>query len=414
MDRPLSESAQKSNKLKLATNISKWAGGLLILVLALHWLFSPSVNRSTLRTAVVEQGTITATVNAGGVVIPLIEETIASELETQLVKVIAQQGAKVSKGDVIMLLNPQRVELEVDNIEEKIALKDTQIQAKQLQLSKAVNDIDSRYELLEVDLQSRATRAERLNQLSGIGAFSKHELLESELNVKRTKIEMRQLKQSKQDLKLTTKAEIEGLNLEKSILQKSLLEQKRLLSATTVRASRDGVLTWLKNEEGASVTISEPLAKIADHSKFKIEATLSDFYSTQLTEGMSAQIYHDDKVIMGELSSLSPTIENGVMKIQVKLAEGNYQNLRSNQRVDVGLVLETIPQTMILPKGPYVSGRGLHQVFVIRDDNAFRTEVEIGTSNPNQHQIISGLLIGDEVIISDVKDYLHLEQFSIN
>lgn len=414
MDRPLSESAQKSNKLKLVTNISKWAGGLLILVFALHWLFSPSVNRSTLRTAVVEQGTITATVNAGGVVIPLIEETIASELETQLVKVIAQQGAKVSKGDVIMLLNPQRVELEVDNIEEKIALKDTQIQAKQLQLSKAINDIDSRYELLEVDLQSRATRAERLNQLSGIGAFSKHELLESELNVKRTKIEMRQLKQSKQDLKLTTKAEIEGLNLEKSILQKSLLEQKRLLSATTVRASRDGVLTWLKNEEGASVTISEPLARIADHSKFKIEATLSDFYSTQLTEGMSAQIYHDDKVIMGELSSLSPTIENGVMKIQVKLAEGNYQNLRSNQRVDVGLVLETIPQTMILPKGPYVSGRGLHQVFVIRDDNAFRTEVEIGTSNPNQHQIISGLLIGDEVIISDVKDYLHLEQFSIN
>jgi len=414
MDRPLSESAQKSNKLKLVTNISKWAGGLLILVFALHWLFSPSVNRSTLRTAVVEQGTITATVNAGGVVIPLIEETIASELETQLVKVIAQQGAKVSKGDVIMLLNPQRVELEVDNIEEKIALKDTQIQAKQLQLSKAINDIDSRYELLEVDLQSRATRAERLNQLSGIGAFSKHELLESELNVKRTKIEMRQLKQSKQDLKLTTKAEIEGLNLEKSILQKSLLEQKRLLSATTVRASRDGVLTWLKNEEGASVTISEPLARIADHSKFKIEATLSDFYSTQLTEGMSAQIYHDDKVIMGELSSLSPTIENGVMKIQVKLAEGNYQNLRSNQRVDVGLVLETIPQTMILPKGPYVSGRGLHQVFVIRDDYAFRTEVEIGTSNPNQHQIISGLLIGDEVIISDVKDYLHLEQFSIN
>ena len=414
MDRPLSESAQKSNKLKLVTNISKWAGGLLILVFALNWLFSPSVNRSTLRTAVVEQGTITATVNAGGVVIPLIEETIASELDTQLVKVIAQQGAKVSKGDVIMLLNPQRVELEVDNIEEKIALKDTQIQAKQLQLSKAINDIDSRYELLEVDLQSRATRAERLNQLSGIGAFSKHELLESELNVKRTKIEMRQLKQSKQDLKLTTKAEIEGLNLEKSILQKSLLEQKRLLSATTVRASRDGVLTWLKNEEGASVTISEPLARIADHSKFKIEATLSDFYSTQLTEGMSAQIYHDDKVIMGELSSLSPTIENGVMKIQVKLAEGNYQNLRSNQRVDVGLVLETIPQTMILPKGPYVSGRGLHQVFVIRDDYAFRTEVEIGTSNPNQHQIISGLLIGDEVIISDVKDYLHLEQFSIN
>lgn len=414
MDRPLSESTQKSNQFKLVIKLGKWGGAIVLLVFTLHWLFSPSVNRSTLRTAVVEQGTITATVNAGGVVVPMIEETIASEIDTQLVKVIAQQGAKVKKGDVIMLLNPQRVELDIDNIEEKIALKDTQIQTKQLQLVKAVNDIDSRHELLEVDLQSRATRAERLNQLSGIGAFSKHELLESELNVKRTKIEMRQLNQSKQDIKLTTEAEIAGLILEKSILQKSLLEQKRLLSATTVRASRDGVLTWLKNEEGASVTVSEPLVKIADHSKFRIEATLSDFYATQLTEGMTAEIYHDDKVIIGELSSLSPTIENGVMKIQVKIIDEKLYNLRSNQRVDVGLVSETIQQTMILPKGPYVSGRGLHQVFVIRGDSAFRAEVEIGISNPNQHQVVNGLMIGDEIIISDTSEYLHLKQFSIN
>ncbi len=414
MDRPLSESEQKTNQLKVVIKVAKWCALIAIVVYLLHWFFSPSVNRSTLRTATVEQGTMKATVNAGGIVVPMIEETIASQIDSQLVRVIAQRGAKVKQGEVIMLLNPQGVELEIDNIEEKIALKDTQIQTKNLQLGKSINDIDSRIELLEVDLQSRATRAERLNQLSGIGAFSKHELLESELDVKRTKIEIRQLKQSKQDLKLTTKAEIEGLNLEKSILKKSLLEQQRILASAKVRATRDGILTWLKNEEGASVSISEPLVKIADHSQFKIEATLSDFYASQLTEGMVAEIYHDDAVIQGQLASLSPTIENGVMKIQVTLSDNSNHRLRSNQRVDVGLVSKTIPQTLMLPKGPYVSGSGIHSVFVIRGDHAFRTKIEIGISNPHQHQVISGLKLGDQVIISDVSDYLHLPKFSLN
>jgi HlyD family secretion protein len=414
MDRPLSEATKKSNTLKLILKFGQWLGALVIIVVALNWLFSPSVNRSTLRTAKVTQGTITATVNAGGVVVPIVEETIASEIETRLVKVMAQQGAKVKQGQAIMLLNPQRVELEIDNIQEKIALKDTQVKTKNLQLTKSINDIDSRYELLEVDLQSRATRAERLNQLRGIGAFSKHELLESELNVKRTKIEMRQLLQSKIDLESTTKTEIEGLNLEKSILEKSLVEQQRLLAKATVRATRDGVLTWVKNEEGSSISVSEPLAKIADHSEFKIQATLSDFYASQLREGMVAEIYHNEQTINGQLASLSPTIENGVMKVQIKLAQPNHPSLRSNLRVDVGLVSDTVEETTKLPKGPYVSGRGIQQVFVIRGDTAYRTEIEVGLSNLNQYQIIRGLKVGDEVIISDVSDYLHLSQFSIN
>ncbi len=414
MDRPLSEATKKSNTLKLVLKFGLWLGALGIIVVALNWLFSPSVNRSTLRTAKVTQGTITATVNAGGLVVPVVEETIASEIDTRLVKVLVQQGAKVKQGQAIMLLNPQRVELEIENIQEKIALKDTQVKTKKLQLAKSINDIDSRYELLEVDLQSRATRAERLNQLKGIGAFSKHELLESELNVKRTKIEMRQLLQSKIDLKSTTKTEVEGLNLEKSILEKSLLEQRRLLAKATVRATRDGVLTWIKNDEGSSISVSEPLAKIADHSEFKIQATLSDFYASQLREGMAAEIYHNDQTINGQLASLSPTIENGVMKVQIKLNQPNHPSLRSNLRVDVGLVSDTVEQTAKLPKGPYVSGRGIQQVFVIRGDTAFKKEIEVGLSNPNEYQIIRGLKVGDEVIISDVSDYLHLTQFSIN
>lgn len=414
MDRPISQQALKAQKQQRWIRIIIAILMIFGLIYLIQSIFSPSVSRSSIRTDVVSKGTITATINAGGVVVPLEEETITSAIDSQILTVIAQLGANLKKGDLILELNTQGVELEMDSLKEKLALKDTQIKAKNLQLNKYINDIDSRYELLEVDLQSRVTKANSVKQLSGIGGFSKHELLESELNVKRTNIEMRQLRQSKIDHKSTTQAEIEGLTLEKSILNKELIEQQRLFNASSVKATRDGVLTWLKNDEGASVSLREPLAKISDTSRFRIEATLSDFYATQLFAGMAAEIVYKNQTISGRLGSLTPTIENGVMKILIVLDKPNNQLLRNNLRVDVGLVTESVNDALSLGKGTYVSGRGVHPVFVIRDNIAIKTEVEIGLSNANYYHIVSGLKEGDEVIVSDVSNFLHLNKFDIN
>jgi len=414
VDRPLSKATKNTHRVRLMIKSGAVLLIILLLIMSLQWLFTPSVSRANIRTAQVNQGTITATISAGGVVVPYAVETISAEFDTQILKVVVQPGAKLKKGDPIMLLNPQSVELEISNIKENLSLKDTQIETKKLQMSETLNDIDSRQELLLVDLESRQTRANRLQQLSGIGAFSKHELLESRLNVKRTKIEIRQLEQAKHDLRSKIDTEIEGLNLEKSILAKSLNEQQRKLSLSTVRATRDGVLSWLKNEEGASVSLREPLAKVSDVSRFRIEATLSDYYASQLKPGMGAEIYHNEQQIAGKLGSLSPTIENGVMKILIELDNQSEPLLRNNLRVDVGLVSETVTEALSLSKGPYISGRGIQQVFVIREDTAYKTEIEVGISNANYYQIKKGLNVGEQIIISDMSDYIHLDQLTIN
>lgn len=414
MDRPLSKSTKATNRLRLITKSGAVLVITILLMLGLQWIFTPSISFSKIRTAQVNLGTVTATISAGGVVVPYAVETISSEFDSQVLKVLLQPGAKVKKGDLIMLLNPQSVELEIASIREELALKDSQIETKKLQLTELLNDINSRYELLLVDLESRETRASRLKQLSGIGAFSKHELLESKLDVKRTKIEIRQLEQAIVDLKSKTDAELTGLNLEKSILAKSLAELQRKLVLSEVRASRDGVLSWLKNEEGASVAVREPLARVSDVSRYRIEATLSDFYASQLLPGMKAEIYYNDLKIAGRLSALSPTMENGVMKILIELQNSNEQLLKNNLRVDVGLVTKTVEDALSLSKGPYISGRGIQQVFVIRGNIAYKTEIEVGISNANFYQIKQGLSVGEKIIISDMSDYLHLDQITIN
>jgi HlyD family secretion protein len=385
-----------------------------LFIYSVNWLFTPSVNRSNLRTAKVSKQTITATINAGGLVVPMVEETISSEIASHVSRVFVRTGQHISKGDLILQLDTQKIMLAIDKIKEQIALKDSQIKTKKLIVNRSINDIGSRIELLEVDLQSRKTKQNKLNKLSFLGTFSSQDLLEAKLNVKRTKIEIRQLNQSIADLKSATQAEIETLNLEKSIFEKALAEQLRLEQFASVKATRNGILSWLKQDAGSSVSAGQPLAKIVDDSHFRIEATLSDFYASQLVPNMSAEITYQNQKLNGKLAQQTPSIENGVMKLSINLEQPDNTLLKNNLRVDVGLIIKTIDDTLVLSKGPYTSGRGIQNVFVIRNNTAYRTEVEIGLGSAKTHQISRGLSENDEVIISDVSEYLHLTQFAIN
>jgi multidrug efflux pump subunit AcrA (membrane-fusion protein) len=164
MDRPLS--VKNINQQKRAV----WLKALTVVVMltlfiySVNWLFAPSVNRANLRTAKVFKQTITATINAGGLVVPMVEETISSEIASHVSQVFVRPGQNISKGDLIIQLDTQKLMLAIDKIKEQVALKDSQIKTKKLIVNRSINDIGSRIELLEVDLESRMTKQNKLNK----------------------------------------------------------------------------------------------------------------------------------------------------------------------------------------------------------------------------------------------------------
>lgn len=414
MDRPLSSKKRSQQKLKF------WLKSFLLILIAIailrsvQWVLSPSIDRDKLRTSIVSAQDLVVTINSAGLVLPLSEETITSELNSHVSRVFVELGQRVNEGDSLVQLDTQKISLEIDNTLEKIALKDSQINTKKLNMSKSLNDLSSQLELLAVDLESRSTKKLKLAQLETVGAFSSQDLLEAELNVKRTNIEMRQLRQAMQDIRSTTEAEVTTLALEKNILLKALSEQKRLAQAALVTASRSGVVSWLNQDEGSSVIAGQSLVKIIDDSAFKIEASLSDFYASQLVPNMRAEIRYQDNIVYGKLTQQTPSIENGLMKLSITLDEPSNSLLKHNLRVDVGLITNTVNDALTLNKGAYVSGRGVHDVFVLKDGLAQKTKIEIGHSSTLLHEIKMGLKENDEVIISDMSDYLHLNQFTVN
>jgi HlyD family secretion protein len=410
----------KSQKELTQRTRGQWlkAGVALVVVILLLMQFrswiTPSIGRDSIRLATVEQGDIVATVTASGVIKPRIEEIVSSEINSRVVQVLARAGQSLKSGDELLKLDTSRIRLELDSLEERIALNRIAAVSKQLQSDKLFNDLNGRHELLEVDLESRVNRAERLGSLQSTGAVSKGDLEEARLDVRRTRIELRQIAETMDNLLLNTDAELEGIALERSILEKELREQQRLIDGAVVKAPRDGVLTWILDEEGTSVATGAPLTRIADLSAFNVEATISDFYAAQLTEGSTVIIDMGEKNLDARLSTILPALDQGSVNLEIDLADPSQTGLQANLRVDAHIVTGQSRDTLRVKNGPFVNGSGRQYIFILRDGVAYKTQVTIGLSNRDQVEIVDGAEAGDSIIISDMRDHIHMDQITVD
>ena len=71
------------------------------------------------------------------------------------------------------------------------------------------------------------------------------------------------------------------------------------------------------------------------------------------------------------------------------------------------------PIPLRVPKGPFAQGGATESVFVVQGDHAVRREARFGLSGYDFYEVLDGLDQGDEVILSDMKDYQRLERINL-
>jgi HlyD family secretion protein len=173
-------------------------------------------------------------------------------------------------------------------------------------------------------------------------------------------------------------------------------------------------LTWVVNEEGATVKKGDLLARIADLTSFRVEATISDVHANRLSVGLPAKVrISDTALVAGSIARINPTVSNGVITLVVNLKEPSDPLLRSNLRVDVLIETGRKDQVVRIKKGVFANGEGVRDVFVIRGNTAIKTPVRLGIAGTDYFEVVQGLLEGDEVIISDMTDYMHVKEVKL-
>ena len=416
MDRPIDPAFRRRQRGK---RIAYSAMGLAALVWLCVWLPSwirPALDPNRIRIAQVQWGAVEETIAASGTVVPQFEQIIFSPVHTRLVRILQKPGAVLQQGQVIVELDLNAARLEVEKRAEELALKQNRRTQLELDKRKKLSDLETRWRLKNLEFQRFKTRTAQLRELKGIGAVSGEELSQARLQEQRAEIELQQLQEDRRNLVESTAAQLEALQLEMNILEREGAEARRRLERADIRADRAGVLTAIAPEVGASIGQGQEIARIADLSSFRVDVTVSDIHARRLQEGLWVRLrINEEEYVKGHIARILPMVAGGTIQLEVELEDSAHALLRPNQRVDAYIVTARKDRVLRLKRGPFINGRsGLHEVFVVRGQTAVKTEVRIGIANFEYYEVEEGVLDGDEVIISDVKDYLHLDEVQIN
>ncbi len=413
MDRPLDADFRRARTMKRA-GLS--LTGVAVLAAIFFWgpgWISPSVSRARLRTARVDAGPIEAVISASGTVLPEIEEVLSSPVDARVLRILERPGANLLPGQPIVELDTTESLMAVEKLAQNVALKQNQQEKTRLDLERSLNDLDSQARVKDLQLQSYRSQLTRSRALWKEGLISEELLRQAELAEAQAVIELKKIQNEKENAQRATRAQLEGLALEMATVRKETDEARRQLRLAAPRAGRRGVLTWSLSEEGITVHKGDVLARIADLSSFRVEATLSDVHAKHMSVGLPVAVKVGEETLDGTVSNVLPTIKNGVMTVQIALRQKSSPLLRSNLRVDAFIVTGRHARALRVKKGPFADGEGPLDAFVVRGDRAYRTRIELGLSSFEEFEVVKGLAAGDEVIISDMKDYMHLREVRI-
>ena len=384
--------------------------------LVLGWglgLLRPSLKRSAVRTAVVDQGPVDATLSATGIVVPETEQALSSPVDARLLRVVRRAGSAVRRGDPIVELDVNASVLAVETLDQDLALKVNQQAKSKLALENTLSELNAQFEIKKLQLESARLEHERNRQLHDEGLTSTESLRKSEVAERQAGIELQRIEASRRNAQESTKTELAGLALELAKVEKAHQEARRVLGLATPTADRDGVVTWTLTEEGAAVRKGDVVARVADLSAFRVDASVSDAYASRLSAGLPVQVRIDDRVLDGTVTDVLPTVQNGVITVRVALKDPSHAALRPNLRIEVFIVTDHRDRALRVRKGSSTSGEGIQQVFVIRADRAVRTRVRFGIASFDYVEVAEGLSAGDEVVVSDMTDYQHLSSIRL-
>lgn len=376
-------------------------------------LLRPSVSRSRVRIEKVDRGPVEASITASGTVTPDLEEVISSPVDARVTRILKRAGDPIKAGEAILDLDLSEPTLAFGRIDRDVELKRNDQRRTRLDLQSRLADLDATTEAKRLEVESLRARLAQQTELASSGLVSKDGLREAQLNEAKAALELKRLIASRSIAEEMTKAQIDGMNLELATLESQRAEARRVLELGSTRVDRNSVVTWAVTEAGALVRRGEPLARLSDLKSFRIEATVSAVHGRALRAGLEALVRIGAVDLRGEVSTVEPTVRDGVMRLWIRLAEPTHPVLRPSLKADVYVVTDRRADAVRVARGPFLTGEGAQDVFVVREGGARRTRVELGLIGYDAVEISKGVQPGDELIVSDMTNYLHARELKL-
>ncbi|HVP00599.1 MAG TPA: efflux RND transporter periplasmic adaptor subunit [Bryobacteraceae bacterium] len=400
------EGVAKRKRIKLAIYIT-----LTVLVVgAISWKLmqlkpaAPSVERASVWIDAVKRGPMLREVRGLGSLQPEDIIWIPAAFDGQVDKIITHSGDDVKAGQVMLVLSNPDMQLAANDLEWQVKDAEAKFADLKVQLQSKTFDQQSVVASTQSDLQQAALQKEKEEQLGKMQ-------LESDLSVKlavakwdqaRNKYEMEKKKLDIQQQSVD--AQLASANVLIDKLLAAYMLKKQQVADLTIRAQINGRMQEMTLQVGQRVKPGDVLAKIAQPWKLKAELKIAETQAKDILLGQKADVDTRNGIIPGHVSRIDASIVNGTRTVDVKLDGPLPTGAVPDLSVDGVVEIERLADVVYVGRPVFGQPNSSVSVFKLDDDGkgATRVTVKLGRSSVNTIEVVDGLKVGDQVILSDM------------
>jgi HlyD family secretion protein len=405
MDREISKEVQRKEQRKQFIRIGTAVGGFIVLIVVVISMLQTSLKRKDLNISTVDKGVIEVSVSASGKVIPAFEEIINSPINSRIVEVYKRGGDSVDVGTPILKLDLQSAETEYNKQLDEEQMKSLQLEQQRVTNHNKLSEMEMNLKVSRMELDRKAVELRNERYLDSLGAGTTDKVRQVELGYNVSILKLKEDEQKYKNEQALAEADLKVKELELNIFRKSLAETRRTLEDAQIRSPRKAILTYVNNEIGSQIGQGAKVAIVSDLSHFKIEGEIADTYGDRIAAGSKAVIKIGSEKLDGTVSDVTPLSKNGVISFTVQLEEDNHKRLRSGLKTDVYVMNAVKDDVLRIANSSYYVGKGEYELFVVNGNQLLKRKVQLGDSNFEYVEVVSGLQEGDQVIVSDMNAY---------
>jgi HlyD family secretion protein len=364
---------------------------------------APTVEKETVLIDSVKRGLMLRQVRGPGTLVPEDVRWISAPVEGRIERIPALPGVEVTADTVLLEMSDPQIQQSA--LEAEAQLKAAQADYDDLKAQLENQLLSQQAQLAAAESQSEQAKLqeEADEKLAKDGLIPDLNLKLSRLRAtqlaKQASIERERVEQNRRSAEAQLAAQRARVGQARAMHEL----RRRQVESLRVRAGIAGQLQELPVQVGQSVTPGMVLARVARPEKLKAELRIPEVQAKEVSVGMKASIDTRPVVIPGRVVRVAPSSQDGSVVVDVALEGPLPPGARPNLSVDGTIEIERLENVLYVGRPAIGQANSKIELFKLAKDGkeAVRVPVELGRTSVNTVEIIKGLQVGDQVILSD-------------
>jgi HlyD family secretion protein len=364
-----------------------------------------------------------------GTLVPQEVLWIPAQTDGRIIKINIHAGAQVYPDTVILEMDNPDTRLDAVKAEYDLKQAEANLIDLRVQLESQGYDKKSIAATVNSDYVQATMQANRDKELAKEGLVP-----DMQMQISKTKADELKIRNDLEGNRLrivdqSVQAQIDSQKVKVEQFRAIYQLKKQLVEDLKVKAGYTGILQQLGSapvtggtnnapplEEGQRVTAGTILAKIAQPTKLKADLKITETEAKDILIGQPAEIDTRNGVIPGKVIRIDPASVNGTVTVDVGLLGPLPNGARPDLSVDGTIELEKLDDVLFMGRPVFGQPHSDVTIFKVMPDGktCIRTKVKLGRASVNTIEIVEGLRVGDQVILSDMNAYDNHNEIRLN